>query len=137
MTPAPRFDRPAPDFVSEPFWTAAREGRFVLRRCLDCGRAHHYPRSVCPHCWSERLEWIDAVGGGRLYTFSIVFRNDLPPFGEQVPYVAAVVELDEGPRVMTRVVDCDPDELAVGMELEVTFRPLDEDFDVPVFRPVR
>lgn len=135
MSQVSRPDRPVPDIDSEPFWSAAHEGRLLVRRCLDCGRAHHYPRSLCPHCWSERLEWVDASGRARLYTYSTVYRNDLPPFDGQVPYVAAVVELDEGPRLMTRIVDCDDDALTIGMELEVAFEALDDDFSVPVFRP--
>ena len=82
------------------------------------------------------MEWIEASGRRRLYTFSIVRQNDLPPWPERVPYVAAVVELDEGPKMMTQVVDCDFADLEIGMDLEVVFRDLDEEFAVPVFRPV-
>ena len=87
------------------------------------------------------MAWEQARGTGTVYTFSVVHRNDLPPFHERVPYVAAIVELDEGPRLMTNVVDCDVDEVAVGMPVEVTFRVLDDSdtgdgpFTIPVFRP--
>ena len=79
--------------------------------------------------------WEQAAGTGTVYTFSVVYRNDLPPFNERVPYVAAVVELDEGPRMMTNVVDCDVDDVTVGMPVEVTFRAIDDTVTVPVFRP--
>jgi uncharacterized OB-fold protein len=72
---------------------------------------------------------------GVVYTYSVVHQNDLPPFDERVPYVAAVVELDEGPRLMTNVVDCEVASVVVGMPVEVTFRVLDEEFAIPVFRP--
>src|SRR5438034_181457 len=80
------------------------------------------------------VSWEEASGRGTLYTYSVVHQNDLPPFNERVPYVAAIVELDEGPRVMTNVVDCDLDALRVGMAVQVHFRPLTEDLSIPVFR---
>ncbi|MEW2396796.1 Zn-ribbon domain-containing OB-fold protein [Streptomyces sp. NPDC046862] len=117
-----RFDLPQVDAFTRPYWDAAAEGRLLLRHCGDCGRAHHYPREFCPHCWSEDVTWESASGRATLYTWSVVHRNDLPPFGERTPYVAAVVDLAEGPRMMTEVVECAEGELRVGMELEVTFR---------------
>jgi uncharacterized OB-fold protein len=81
------------------------------------------------------VSWEEASGRAIVYTYSVVHQNDLPPFNERVPYVAAIVELEEGPRAMTNVVGCDPDAVAVGMPVEVTFETLDEDFSIPVFRP--
>jgi uncharacterized OB-fold protein len=81
------------------------------------------------------VDWEDASGRATLYTWSIVHRNDLPPFNERVPYVAAVVDLEEGPRMMTNVVDCPPDQLSIGMALEVTFHAATDDVVLPVFRP--
>jgi len=134
---ADRFDVPEADAFTRPYWDAAAEGRLLLRHCAACDRAHHYPREFCPHCWSEDgVSWRTASGRATLYTWSVVHRNDLPPFGERVPYVAAVVDLEEGPRMMTEVVECEVGEggmggaLRIGMELEVTFRA-----GVPVFRP--
>ncbi|MDQ0934642.1 Zn-ribbon domain-containing OB-fold protein [Streptomyces turgidiscabies] len=133
-----RFDKPEVDAFTRPYWDAAAEGRLLVRRCGGCGRAHHYPREFCPHCWSEDVTWETASGLATLYTWSVVHRNDLPPFGERTPYVAAVVDLDEGPRMMTEVVtevvtdvvDGVGGGLRVGMELEVAFRE-----GVPIFRP--
>ncbi|MFF0222843.1 Zn-ribbon domain-containing OB-fold protein [Streptomyces sp. NPDC004629] len=124
------FDRPEIDAFTRPYWDAAADGRLLLRRCRACGRAHHYPREFCPHCWSEDVGWERASGRATLYTWSVVHRNDLPPFGERTPYVAAVVDLAEGPRMMTEVVDCDAAALRAGADLTVTFR-----VGVPVFRP--
>jgi uncharacterized protein len=131
----PRYDLPAPDPETQPFWDAARSGTLLIRRCGDCGRFHFYPRPFCPVCWSSNVEWVEASGRATLYTWSVVRRNDLPPFGERVPYVAAVVDLDEGPRMMTNVVDCAFDALEVGMPLEVLFQETSEDVTIPVFRP--
>ncbi|MET8246131.1 Zn-ribbon domain-containing OB-fold protein [Streptomyces sp. NPDC005202] len=130
-----RFDLPEADAFTRTYWDAAAEGRLLVRRCGACGQAHHYPREFCPHCWSEDVTWEAVSGRATLYTWSVVHRNDLPPFGERTPYVAAVVELAEGPRMMTEVVRGDgAGELRVGMDLEVAFREAGE-FVVPVFRP--
>ncbi|NXY99391.1 Zn-ribbon domain-containing OB-fold protein [Streptomyces sp. BR123] len=134
---AARYDLPDVDEFTRPYWQAAAEGRLLLRRCARCGRAHHYPREFCPFCWAgeEQVAWEQACGNATLYTWSVVHRNDLPPFGQRVPYTAAVVDLAEGPRMMTEVVDCDPVDLRVGMPLEVAFREAAEGVRVPVFRP--
>lgn len=124
-----------PDPDTQPYWDAARDGVLLLRRCRDCGRAHLYPRPFCPTCWSEAVDWEEASGRASLHTWSVVERNDLPPFRDRVPYVAAIVELDEGPRMETNVVDCAPEELAIDMPLEVAFRDEGDDLTVPVFRP--
>jgi uncharacterized OB-fold protein len=130
-----RFDLPAPDPETQPFWDAAREGRLLVKRCADCGEAHFYPRPFCPHCWSDQVEWEEASGRATLYTWSVVRSNDLPPFPERVPYVAAIVDLAEGPRMMTNVVDCDFDDLEVGMDLGAAFRDVGDDVTLPVFVP--
>lgn len=137
---AVRFDLPDTDAFTRPFWDAAAEGRLLIRRCRakGCGAAHHYPREFCPRCWSEDGAWEEAGGRARLYTWSVVHINDLPPFGRRVPYVAAVVDLAEGPRMMTEVIDCAPERLRVGMDLRVCFRTEGEGeraVAVPVFRP--
>ena len=133
---APRFDLPTPEQDTVPFWEAARSERLVVKRCAACAKAHFYPRPFCPHCWSEDVAWEDASGRATLYSWSVVHMNDLPPFNERVPYVAAVVDLDEGPRLMTNVVDCAFEDLAVGMRLFVRFRPISAEYTVPVFTPV-
>lgn len=119
---------------TRPYWEAAKQGRLLIKRCNSCGAVHHYPRPFCPACWSEDVAWQQASGRGTLYTYSIVFRNDLAPFNEWGTYVPAIVELEEGPRLMTNIVGADPGELAVGMSVEVDFRDLTEAWAAPVFR---
>ncbi|KIX67709.1 Zn-ribbon domain-containing OB-fold protein [Streptomyces sp. JL4002] len=132
-----RYDLPEIDDFTRPYWDAAAEGRLLLRRCADCGRAHHYPREFCPFCWADedRVAWEPASGRATLYTWSVVHRNDLPPFGTRVPYTAAVVDLAEGPRMMTEVVDCPSAALCIGMALRVTFREAADGVRVAVFTP--
>ena len=132
---APRFDLPTIEDDTRPFWDAASEGRLLIQRCTACGEWQYYPRPFCKRCWSEDVEWAEASGRATLYTFSVVRRNDLPPFGERVPDVPAIVDLEEGPRMMTEVVDADPDQLEIGTALVVDFADVDEELKRPVFRP--
>ena len=132
-----RFDLPAPDPSTESWWAAAKDGRLLVKRCRTCGRAHFYPRPFCPHCWSAEVEWEEASGRGTVYTYSTVHVNDLPPFAEKVPYTVAIVELDEGPRLMTNLVDTDGVELRIGLAVEVTFVEQTDEFVLPMFRPAR
>jgi uncharacterized OB-fold protein len=133
--PAARFDLPSIDEGTAPWWEATREGKLLIKRCADCGKPHFYPRPFCPHCWSENVAWEEASGKATLYTWSVVYSNDLPPFPDKVPYAAAIVDLDEGPRMMTRVVGAEFEDLRVGMPLEVTFEQETDEVTLPVFRP--
>ncbi len=121
---------PAPPTTPEgtAFWQAAAEGRFLLRFCQSCGRAHWYPRSICPHCGSDRTEWRPASGRGRVYSFSTL-RRAAPPF------TIAYVTLEEGPTMMTCLVECDPDAVSIGDAVEIAFRPTEGGPPVPCFRP--
>ena len=130
--------RPVPEVnpETEPFWAAASEGEFEVRECLDCGLVYYYPREHCPDCFSDDTDWLTASGTGEVYSFSVSERMEGWP-DEALPVVLAYVELDEGPRVMTNIVDCDPDDLAIGDRVEVRFVPTEEDdVAVPVFAPV-
>ena len=114
---------------TEPFWAAAREGKFLVRRCTACGRTHWYPRAVCPFCFSDRTEWREGSGRGTIYSFSVMKRAP-------EPYAVAYVTLEEGPTMMTNIVDCDFDRLAIGQAVRVTFRPTQGDGPpYPQFRP--
>lgn len=131
----PRYDLPMVEEESRPHWDGLADGRLVIKRCNSCGEHHHYPRPFCPSCWSEDVEWVEASGDATLYTWSLVHVNDLPPFGQQVPYVAAVVDLAEGPRLMTRIVGAEPDSLECGMAVRFGTAPLTDELSMAVFRP--
>lgn len=132
---APRFDLPTIEDDTRHWWDAAHEHRLLIQRCNQSGRYYFYPRPFSPFTWSEDVEWVEASGRGSVYTFSTVHRNDLPPFSEQVPYIAAVVELEEGPRMMTKIVGCTEDDIEIGMPVEVAWEELSEDVTIPVFVP--
>jgi uncharacterized OB-fold protein len=130
-----RYDLPIPDLETEPYWAAAREGKLLIQRCRACSEPFFYPRPFCPKCWNDDVEWEEASGRATLYTWSVVRQNDLPPWPTRVPYVAAVVDLDEGPRMLTNVEGCEPDDLRVGMPLQVAFREETEEITLAIFRP--
>lgn len=131
-------DLPAPEPgitpETEQFWEATTDGRLLLKRCEDCGRVHYYPRAHCPHCGSKATDWTEASGHGTVYSFSVP-RQAGGEFGGATPYVLAYVELAEGPRMLTNVVGCDPDDVAVGMPVEVAFEAASDDAALPRFRP--
>jgi uncharacterized OB-fold protein len=114
----------------------ARHGRLVLRTCADCARSHFPPRHLCPHCWSPRLQWLDASGEGTVYTCTIMRRAPQPQWLARVPYVLALVDLAEGPRMMANIVGDDALGVAIGERVQVCF----EDRDgaaLPQFRRLR
>ncbi|MFC6989698.1 Zn-ribbon domain-containing OB-fold protein [Haloplanus sp. GCM10025708] len=129
--------RPVPEVnpETEAFWRAASDGEFLLSACDDCGLVFHYPRSLCPDCFSEDVDWQQAAGTGTIYSYSVSESvSGWPEDG--LPLVIAYVELDEGPRVMTNVQDVDPDDVEVGLAVEARFVPTEEEnVAVPVFVP--
>jgi uncharacterized OB-fold protein len=126
--------RPVVDTDSETWWLAVQDGRLTVNACAACGRSSLYPRPFCPHCWSEDVTLTAASGRARLYTWSVVHQN-AAPFDASLPYVLAMVDLEEGPRLMTVLEGCPPDDLRADMSLTLTFRDDDDGFTVPVFRP--
>jgi uncharacterized OB-fold protein len=110
------------------FWAAAAEGRLLLNTCTDCGRAHWYPRAICPLCGSTKLHWTQASGRGTLYAFS-------PARRAEPQYTLAYVTLAEGPTLMTNIIDADPDSLRIGQAVAVRFKPSSEGRMMPFFAP--
>ncbi|MCZ6464253.1 MAG: Zn-ribbon domain-containing OB-fold protein [Proteobacteria bacterium] len=121
--------------ISKPFWDATRERRLVLQWCRDCDAPVHYPREACPRCLSASLEWRAASGRGEVYAVSIMHRPGNPGMADRVPYTVALVDLDEGARLMTNVVGCKPSDVRVGMRVAVTWEPLRDGRALPLFEP--
>ena len=111
---------------SQAFWQAADEGRLLLKACNDCGQVHHYPRDICPHCMSDRTEWLQAAGTGQVYSFSTMGKGD-------AAWTLAFVTLDEGVTLMTNLVDCDPAAVRIGQRVRVVFQPSEGGHAVPMF----
>lgn len=127
-------DRPTIDSDSESWWQAVQDRRLVVNTCGACRRNSLYIRPFCPHCWSEDVAPTEASGHATLYTWSVIHQN-AAPFDTHVPYVVAMVDLVEGPRLMTVIEDCPPEKLRAEMELIIGFRDDQDGFVVPVFRP--
>ena len=123
---------PVPDAVTQPFWDGVAEGVLRVQRCDACGRHVFYPRAVCPFCMGASLTWVEASGRGRVHSFTVVHRAP-PDLRDEAPYVVALVELDEGVRMMTRLVDVPPDAVEVEMPVEVAIQGEPR---LPYFRPV-
>ena len=123
---------PTPTEETLPYWDGLREGRLRLPVCDDCGRVHFYPRPLCPHCWADAIGWTDASGEGTVYAQTTVHRAPSPAFEEDVPYIVAIVALAEGPHMMSRLVDANPDVSHVGTP--VTMVQATEG-GLPLFRP--
>ena len=134
------YDKPLPrpeiPDLTQPFWDAAKRHELVLPRCLRCNQYFWYPREICPDCLQTEWEWAPASGRGRLYSFTVVRQPLLPQFADDVPYAYALVQLDEGPRMVTNIVDCEiPDGLEVDMLVEATYDDVSDDYTVVKFRP--
>ncbi len=131
-------DLPVPDPVVTPdtavFWEATARGELLLPRCRSCGEAYWYPRPICPLCHSTDTTWERASGRGVVYSFSIVHRGG-GAYAKRPPYALAYVDLAEGPRVMTDVVGCAPEEVEIGMAVEVVFHRTPNGVALPRFRP--
>ncbi len=129
---------PLPDArgAAHRYWRAAAERRLEIPFCEACGRAVFYPRDFCPSCGGDRVVWRRLSGRGEVYSFTVVHRHPDPAFRERVPYVVALVDLVEGARLMTEIVDCPPAEVRVGLLVTVDFRPVSADVALPVFRPM-
>jgi uncharacterized OB-fold protein len=127
--------RPQPTPVSQPFWDALREERVALQRCDDCGRWVYYPRSRCPSCLSARLSWTDVDGFGTVYTFTVAEQATAPPFADEVPQLLAIVELAEGVRVSTTLVDVDAGAITVGMPVAPVFDHGDDGITLLRYKP--
>jgi uncharacterized OB-fold protein len=130
-------DKPIPpvDPWAEPFWAGTRERKLVIQRCTDCEKHIFYPRIGCPFCSSDKLDWIEASGRGTVYSHTLVQNNPSSAFMEDLPFMIAIVELEEGVRMMTNIVDYDPEEVHCGMPVEVTFERLTDEITLPKFKP--
>ena len=120
---------------SEPFWKGCAEERLVVPRCGQCRRFHFYPRRFCPHCDARDIEWREASGDGAVYSFAVVQKPIEKAFSSLVPYVIAIVELEEGIRMLSHVVDVDPAGMRCGMRVRVRYRKVSDTLTVPVFGP--
>jgi len=124
---------PFPDDDSAPLWTAAQSGYLALQRCSGCLNYLYYPRALCPKCGSDRITWERASGRGTIYSYTVVHRAPAE-FISKTPYVIALIDLAEDVRILSRLVDCDPQHIRIGMEVLVDCRAVTAEIALPFFR---
>ena len=127
---------PAVQPWTEEFWKATKQHKLLIQECSDCQEKIFYPRKVCPECWSSNLGWSEASGKATVFSHTVTMDMVEPKFMEDLPYVLALVDLKEGVRMMTRIVDCDPEDVHIGMDVEVAFEDVTDEIALPMFRPV-
>jgi uncharacterized OB-fold protein len=133
-------DRPLPHPLApeaKPYWEGMKQSKLMLPECHDCRKTHFYPRIFCPHCHSRNLAWIEASGRGKLYAFEILYRSFNPAVKTPLPYVLAMIELEEGPRMLSNLINVkpDPNVIRCDMPVEVVFTKLNDDFTIAFFQP--
>ena len=129
---------PTPSPLTLPFWEGAREGKLMLPRCMSCNRVHWYPRHMCPHCHSNQIDWIEGSGEGRIATFAVQHRS-FGPWADEIPYVTAYIDLNEGDRMLTVLRGVDgkqPESIQVGAKVRVEFEEANEHMHIPFWRIV-
>jgi len=121
---------------TQAFWDGTKVGKLLIQVCGDCEAKIFFPRKQCPDCWSEKLDWIEASGKAEIYAFSVTYEGVEAAFREDLPIVLAWVDLPEGIRMQTNIIDCEPDSVTIGQQVEVVFKKVTDEITLPYFRPV-
>jgi len=133
------YKKPLPEVQpwSKAFWTASKQHKLLVQECQECNSKIFYPRKLCPECWSSNLAWSEASGKGKIFSFTLTMAGVEKKFQENLPYVLALVDLKEDVRMMTNIVECKPEDVRIGMDVEVVFEEVSEEFSLPKWRPVK
>lgn len=131
-----QYDKPLPQITPQAreLWEGCRKHKLLIQRCLACGTLRHYPRIMCPNCSSWDTEWVEVSGKGKIYSWTVAHQAFHPAFIDEVPYASVIVELDEGVRLVTNIVDAKPGELYIGMPVEVVFQDATSEITLPKFK---
>lgn len=128
---------PSIDEETRPWWEALQRHELYVQKCRDCGDLRYHPRAQCTNCLSPRTEWLRCSGRGKVYTFTATYQNPGAGFREALPYIMAWVELDEGVKMLTNLVECRPEEAKIGMPVEVVYEDVTPQVTLAKFRPAR
>ena len=128
---------PRPEQESLLFWMGCKKRELLIQRCRACARYQYYPRAVCVHCLADDPEWVRVSGRGTIYSYTVTYQNASPGFRDELPYVLALVDLDVGVRMTTNIVGAKPEELRVGLPVQVAFEDITPDIALPKFRLVK
>ena len=128
---------PVPSDEDREYWEAAKQGKLLIQKCGGCNRLRHFPTMGCPHCGTMKWTWVQASGKGTIYSWIIVHPPVLPAFQDKVPYNVILVQLEEGTRMISNMVECPNDQIKIGMPVEVVFEKVTEQITLPKFRPAK
>jgi uncharacterized OB-fold protein len=135
-TEVPKYLIPRISPEAAEYFSGTVRGELRVQRCSECGLHHHYPRIACPHCGSEALEWVTASGRGTVYSFTVIRQQGIPSFNEQVPFVVALVDLEEpGARFIAQMPEMAPEDAVIGMSVHAVFRPASDEVAFVEFAP--
>ena len=126
---------PIPDGDSHIFWQGCNENKLLIQQCKNCSKHIFYPRILCPHCFSEKVEWVESTGKGKIYSYTIARRGGGPAFKDDSPYAVALIELDEGVRMFSNIINIDVEKVKCDLPVEVVFEE-QGDFSLPKFQPL-
>ena len=127
---------PQPNGDTKPFWDGCKQHQLRFQRCKDCKHVRWPPSIVCPMCYSYDTEWVVASGKGKVYTFAVYRQAYHEAFRDDIPYITAIVELQEGPHLLTNIVGCNPEQVECDMPVELVWENITEEFSLPKFKPV-
>jgi uncharacterized OB-fold protein len=127
---------PVPTKETAEFWAGCKQHELRLQRCASCGRYQFPPQSFCRHCSGDKLSWVVSSGRGKVLSYTVVHWSPNPAYAADAPYSLALIQLDEGPRMLTNIVGYSPGEVRIGMEVTVTFQQCSPDIMLPKFKPV-
>ena len=129
---------PVPDVLTKPYWDGCKQRLLKVQKCKSCERRRHRPSAGCHWCGEQETDWVELSGRGTVYTYTIVHRAFHPAFTDDIPYVVGLVaaEEDDTVRFHTRFVDCEPGDVRVGQEVEITFREDEDGTVLPYWRPI-
>lgn len=127
---------PRPDADDKFFWDGCKEHKLLFQKCQKCGLVRWPPSIICSNCYSQDTEVIESTGKGRIYTYAIYHQAFHPGFKSEVPYMTALIELEEGPHFLSNVIDCEPSDVECDMPVEVVWENITQEFSLPKFKPV-
>ena len=133
-----QYSKPLPIILEDgkEYWEGCKRHEVLIQRCRDCGEVQFPHRTVCSHCFSTAVESLKASGKGTVYSFTTVYRAPIEGFESDLPYTIVIVDMDEGTRMMSRIVECEPEHVSIGMKIEVVFDDVTADVSLPMFKPV-
>jgi len=130
------YEKPVPQInkINQPYWEAAKQHKLVLQKCEQCGHYRYPSGESCPSCLSDDLKWVEVSGRGTIYSWTVFHHVYHPAFKDEVPYAVVAVELEEGPRIITRLVDCETENISIGLPVVVAFEDITNKTTLPMFR---